>query len=80
MAVAILLLNAEVGQEDNVLEYLKNKPRISGTIKEAYVVYGTYDVIARLEADNMDKLKDSVTKIRRYESVRSSVTLIAYET
>ena len=26
-------------------------------MKESYVVYGVYDVVAKVEADSMDKLK-----------------------
>lgn len=30
-------------------------------VKEAYVVYGVYDIVARVEAETMDKLKEVVT-------------------
>jgi DNA-binding Lrp family transcriptional regulator len=49
-------------------------------VKESYVVYGVYDVVAKVEADSMDKLKEIVTwKIRRLDRVRSTLTMIVVE-
>ncbi|HIE18158.1 TPA: Lrp/AsnC family transcriptional regulator [Candidatus Bathyarchaeota archaeon] len=76
MPVAFVLINAEIGSEGEILKELK---KIDG-VKEAYSVYGVYDVIAKVEADSMDKLKDIVTwRIRRLEKVRSTLTMIVIE-
>jgi len=49
-------------------------------VKESYVVYGVYDIVAKVEADSMDKLKEIVTwKIRRLDKVRSTLTMIVVE-
>jgi DNA-binding Lrp family transcriptional regulator len=43
-------------------------------------VYGVYDIVAKVEADSMDKLKEIVTwKIRRLDKVRSTLTMIVVE-
>lgn len=74
MPMAFVLINAEIGAENEVLQALK---KISN-VKEAYMVYGVYDIVAKVEADTMDKLKDIVTwQIRRLDKVRSTLTMIA---
>lgn len=76
MPIAFVLINAEIGSEGEVLRELK---KIEG-VEEAYSVYGVYDVIAKVKADSMDKLKDIVTwRIRRLEKVRSTLTMIVIE-
>ncbi|MHA2497452.1 MAG: Lrp/AsnC ligand binding domain-containing protein, partial [Candidatus Hodarchaeales archaeon] len=49
-------------------------------VKEAYMVYGVYDIVARVEAAEMDVLKTIIlTEIRGLESVRSTLTMIVVE-
>jgi DNA-binding Lrp family transcriptional regulator len=73
---AFVLINAEIGSEDDVLKQLKSLPNV----KESYVVYGVYDIVAKVSADTMDKLKEIVTwKIRRLDKVRSTLTMIVVE-
>ena len=49
-------------------------------VEEAYSVYGVYDVVAKIEADSMDKLKEIITwRIRRLNKVRSTLTMIVIE-
>jgi DNA-binding Lrp family transcriptional regulator len=76
MPIAFVLINAEIGSEGDVLKALRE---VEG-VKEAYSVYGVYDIIAKVEADSMDKLKDVVTwRIRRLNKVRSTLTMIVIE-
>jgi DNA-binding Lrp family transcriptional regulator len=76
MPVAFVLINAEIGSEDEVVVELRK----IGNVKESYVVYGVYDIVAKVEADSMDKLKEIVTwKIRRLDKVRSTLTMIVVE-
>lgn len=72
---AFVLMNTELGDEATVVEALNN---VEG-IKSVYALYGIYDVIAEVEAESMDKVKELVfTKIRRLENVRTTITLITY--
>ena len=49
-------------------------------VKEVKGTYGVYDIITRIESDDMNVLKDTITwKIRRMSKVRSTVTLIVIE-
>ena len=75
--MAFVLINAEIGSEEEVLKELR---KVEGVV-ESYVVYGVYDVVAKIKADTMDKLKDVVTwQVRRLNKVRSTLTMIVVET
>ena len=74
MPMAFVLINTEMGSEREVLAALRK----IGDVKEAYFVYGVYDIVARVESDSMDRLKDVVTwNIRRLNKVRSTLTMMA---
>lgn len=76
MPLAFVLINTEIGSMEDVLESLNNIPNV----KEAYMVYGVYDIVAKVEAESMTQLKEVVTwKIRRIEKVRSTLTTIVME-
>ena len=76
MPIAFVLINTEIGSEADVLKALRD---VEG-IEEAYSVYGVYDIIAKIKAESMDKLKDIVTwRIRRLNKVRSTLTMIVIE-
>ena len=73
LATAFVLLNAELGSEKEVLDELK---MIDG-VKETYLVYGVYDIIAKIEAETMEDLKNIISwKVRRIIRVRSTITMI----
>ncbi|RJS83951.1 Lrp/AsnC family transcriptional regulator [Candidatus Bathyarchaeota archaeon] len=76
MPKAFVLINTETGFMNEVLKELS---KIEG-VKEAYSVYGVYDIIAKVEAKTMDGLKDIVAwKIRRISNVRTTLTMIVIE-
>jgi DNA-binding Lrp family transcriptional regulator len=76
MPRAYVLINVESGSEDDVLKELK---RVEG-VEESYFSYGVYDIITKVKADTMDKLKELVTRrIRTLSKVRSTLTLIMME-
>jgi DNA-binding Lrp family transcriptional regulator len=76
MPRAFVLINVESGSEDEVLTELK---AMEG-VEEAYFSYGVYDLITKIRADSMDRLKEVVTrKIRTLSKVRSTLTLIMME-
>jgi len=69
-------MNIEVGSEEKVLKEVRKVPNV----KECHRVYGIYDVIAKVEADSMDGLKEIITwKIRRLNGVRSTFTTLAMD-
>ena len=76
MPTAFVLINTEIGSEAAVLKELRN---VAG-VDDSFAVYGVYDIVARVKADTMDKLKETVTwRIRRLDKVRSTLTMIVVE-
>ncbi|MEM1626202.1 MAG: Lrp/AsnC ligand binding domain-containing protein [Sulfolobaceae archaeon] len=76
MPAAIVLINTDAGGEDEVMEKLRGINEVT----EAYIVYGVYDIVAKVEAESIEKLKDIVTNvIRKIPKVRSTLTMIVME-
>jgi len=70
---AFVLINTEIGAEEEVLKQIRNLEEV----KEAYIVYGIYDLFVEVEAENLEKLKDIISsKIRRLAKVKSTITMI----
>jgi DNA-binding Lrp family transcriptional regulator len=76
MPKAFVLINVESGSEEEVLEQIK---KIEG-VEEGYFSYGVYDIITKVKAESMEKLRETVTrKVRTIGRVRSTLTLIMME-
>ena len=73
MATAFVLLNTELDAETEVLNGLK----MIDEVKETHLIYGVYDIIARIEAESMEELRKVIGwKVRRLTRVRSTITMI----
>ncbi|MCS7111647.1 MAG: Lrp/AsnC ligand binding domain-containing protein [Ignisphaera sp.] len=73
MPEALVLINTDVGAEEEVLSQVRS---ING-VKEVYIVYGVYDLYTRIEANTVEDLKNIIsTKIRRLPKVRSTITMV----
>jgi DNA-binding Lrp family transcriptional regulator len=76
MPQAFVLMNAELGSEDSIVNELK---KIEG-VKEVYQVYGVYDIIAQVESNTMERVKETITwKLRKLNGVKSTLTMIVME-
>lgn len=76
MPKAFVLMNAELGSEDSLVGELR---KMDG-VKEVYQVYGVYDIVAMVEADTMEKVKEAITwKLRKLNGVKSTLTMIVME-
>lgn len=72
-AGAFILINSEVGKEQEILVKLRTLPYVV----ESYAVYGVYDLVIRLEADDLDTLKSVISKnIRTIEFIEKTFTMI----
>ncbi|UCG89918.1 MAG: Lrp/AsnC family transcriptional regulator [Candidatus Heimdallarchaeota archaeon] len=70
---AFVMINAEIGEEEAVLKFLTEELGID----EAHIVYGVYDLVAKISANDMKSLKDIViNKIRQANGVRSTLTMV----
>ncbi len=76
MASAYVLINTEIGGEEDVIAQLK----AMDVVEEVSVVYGVYDIVAKITSGTMESLKEIITtKIRHLNKVRSTMTMIAAE-
>ncbi len=76
MPIAYVMLNLEPGDESQVLGSLRKV----AAVEEAHRIYGVYDIIVKVRADTMDKLRETVSKhIRSLDKVRSTLTMIVIE-
>jgi DNA-binding Lrp family transcriptional regulator len=72
MAKAYVLISCESGADASVISNLK---RIS-TVKEAHGMFGTYDVLAKLESESDYELNHVIPKkIRQIKKIRATLTL-----
>lgn len=74
MMEAFVLIIVKPGSEEGVYNKLKDKP----VVKEIYRVYGEYDIVIRVEVDNiaeLDKFHDEI--LRKIEDIEMTETLIA---
>jgi DNA-binding Lrp family transcriptional regulator len=73
LATALVLINSDLGMEQQLLRELKKIENV----KEAYFLYGLYDIIARVEGETMEDVRDTVNrKIRHMANITSTITLI----
>ncbi len=76
MATAFILLNTEIGAEKQVLSALK---KVEG-VKEVHSLWGVYDIIANIRANDIDALKAIITKqIEKISKINSKLTMIISE-
>jgi len=74
MGFAYVLINCDLGHEEDIISQLKT---IDG-VKEVHGTFGAYDILAKVESDDVDKLRDTITsKIRKLDRIRSTLTLMA---
>lgn len=76
MEIGFVLLNCDLGAEEYLLEEIKQIPEV----KNAYLTFGAYDIIAEIHANSADEFDKTVSnKIRRLSRVMSTMTLKVLE-
>ena len=76
MSKAFVLINCELGSEMQVISDLKTVD----CVKNVYGVFGSYDILASLECDLLEELRQTIiSKIRMIENIRSTKTLIGID-
>jgi len=72
MHVGYVLLNCDLGAEEYIVDELRQIPEI----KNAYLTFGAYDVIAEIHANSQEEFEKTVSsKIRKLARVVSTMTL-----
>ena len=76
MTEAFVLINCDLGAEDEIIQNLKGLDNVI----EVAGIFGAYDIISKVEAENNEVLRETITlKIRKMSKIRSSLTLMKVE-
>ena len=76
MATAYVLINCELGSEEEIIKQLKN---LEGVI-EVHGTFGAYDILAKIESPTVETLREIITwNIRKIDQIRSTLTLMGIE-
>ncbi|RJX15208.1 Lrp/AsnC family transcriptional regulator [Candidatus Bathyarchaeota archaeon] len=67
MVTAFILLTVKAGTDQETMEKLRKY----GGVKEVYEIYGAYDILAMLEVESEDELKNIQLNLERDENVWS---------
>jgi len=77
MNISYVLISCEVGAEKSILAELKSLE----SVKEITGLFGSYDIMVKLEATSEEEIKDIIVlKIRNLQKIRTIVTLTVKET
>ncbi len=72
MNTVYVLIVCEVGAEESILAELKSLE----SAKDVTGLFGSYDIIVKLEGGSEEKLKDIVvSKIQNLKKIRTTITL-----
>ena len=73
MAKAYVLINCDLGFEDKTISDIRKLEHV----EEVAGTFGAYDIVAKIEAETAEQLRETVTwKIRKMDKVRSTLTLM----
>ena len=75
MAIGYVLINAAPAHEHEVYTKLSKIPKIV----EAHPLFGEFDLIAKVDAEDFEKLGNLVVKIRSIKGVTDTKTLTGTE-
>jgi len=76
MATAYVLINCELGSEEEIIKQLKNLE----CVIEVHGTFGAYDILAKIESPTVEALREIITwKIRKIDQIRSTLTLMGVE-
>jgi len=77
LPIAFVLIKTKAGLEEKALRKILE---IEG-VKEAYIVLGTYDIVAKLSVENLENLQEIVSqKIRRnIEEIEETMTMLVIQ-
>ena len=72
MPTAYVLINCDLGSEEEILRELKKLPEII----EVSGVYGVYDIIVTITANDREDLQRKIMLLRRLDEIKSTLTLL----
>ena len=76
MATAYVLINCELGSEEELIKQLKELDGVT----EVHGTFGAYDILSKIESSTVESLRETITwKIRKIDKIRSTLTLMGIE-
>lgn len=70
------MVKTETGMAGEVIKNLRAMPEV----KRVYQVYGDYDIVARIETDDVEHIKETLSeKVKQLDYVNSTLTLLVRE-
>ncbi len=81
LPISYVLINSDLGKDVEIIAKMKEIMKEQNDVKfEIQGVYGVYDIIIKLSANNTSKLRSIVTNdIRKIENVQSTLTMMVIE-
>ncbi len=80
MPTAYVLLNSDLGNDESVVNEVKEILAAESEVNyDVQGVYGVYDIILKISADNAEELRTIITnKIRKINKVQSTLPMIIF--
>jgi DNA-binding Lrp family transcriptional regulator len=69
---AFVLINCGLGSETRVLDEI----RVLNYVEKVYRVYGVYDIIVKVAANDKEDLQRKILLLRRIDEIKSTLTLL----
>ena len=81
MPTAYVLLNSDLGSDESIVNEVKEILAAESKVNyEVQGVYGVYDIVLKISADNAEELRGIITnKIRKINKVQSTLTMMVIE-
>lgn len=81
MPTSYVLLNSDLGSDESIIAEVKQiLEGEEGIQYEVQGVYGVYDIVLKITANETDKLRSIITnKIRKISKVQSTLTMMVIE-
>ncbi|NWG09994.1 MAG: Lrp/AsnC ligand binding domain-containing protein [Nitrososphaerales archaeon] len=70
---AVILTGLALGLEERIIRQIK---KFEG-VKDGFMVYGEYDGVFMVEAQDQENLNSLISRIRRTDGITRTITLIA---
>ncbi|MBA3977860.1 MAG: Lrp/AsnC family transcriptional regulator [Nitrosopumilus sp.] len=69
---AFVLVNCGLGSETKVMDEI----RVLNYVEKVYRVYGVYDIIVKVAANDKEDLQRKILLLRRIDEIKSTLTLL----
>ncbi|MDE0091526.1 MAG: Lrp/AsnC ligand binding domain-containing protein [Thaumarchaeota archaeon] len=80
MPTAYVLLNSDLGSDESIIGEVKQILESENAKFEIQGVYGVYDIVLKLTADDPEELRGIITdRIRKIGKVQSTLTMMVIE-